>query len=294
MFSRRLTIFPVRSLAAWSILLALSGVANVAMAATPTAPNDPPDLGTTPPDLTQSVNPNIIVTFDDSGSMGSTYMGDDRPYGGSGWDGPWRCANTIDPRVTATTNPLSRAMNGVYYNPNIAYTPPLKEDGTSFPLADVSLLSVWQDGIAVGRPVGAVGALPSGYNDNPQGSIPANNGATTNLMGQFTASTISTVTCKTDGTGTPIGPGCPTAGYGQTGTANCPAHITVNGNSITTSNCTKTTTPPASNCSGPGGSKKCYWTYGVTTTTTTDNRWSCGNVSASNELRLRQHSVDRS
>ena len=33
-----------------------------------TAPNNPPDLGGTPPDLTQSVDPNIILTFDDSGS----------------------------------------------------------------------------------------------------------------------------------------------------------------------------------------------------------------------------------
>ncbi|MBS0486772.1 MAG: hypothetical protein JSS13_05490, partial [Proteobacteria bacterium] len=127
--------------------------------AAPIAPNAPPDLGATPPDLNQSVDPNIFVTFDDSGSMAWTHMGDARPYDGSTanstWNGPWRCANVINPNIakgSAGYDVASKAMNGVYYNPNVTYVPPLYEDGTSFPNADANLLKVPQDGIAVNRP----------------------------------------------------------------------------------------------------------------------------------------------
>jgi len=140
------------------------------------------DVSATPPTVSIQVKPNIILTFDDSGSMTSTYMGDLRPYDNGTWNGPWVCANAIDPRAAAT-DPKSNAMNGVYYNPNIIYTPPLKEDGTAFIPADATLASVWQDGIAVNRPVGAVSATASGLNNNPSGSSGANSGAQTNLMG---------------------------------------------------------------------------------------------------------------
>lgn len=116
------------------------------------------DLSNTPPDLTKSVDPNIAVTFDDSGSMALDYMGDNRPFDNSSWGynssgNPWRCAGLIDPRADATTDPLrAHAMNGVFYNPKVTYLPPLKEDGTSFPNADASLLAVWNDGILKNRP----------------------------------------------------------------------------------------------------------------------------------------------
>src|SRR3569833_322136 len=67
------------------------------------APNDPPDLSATPPDLSASVDPNIVVTFDDSGSMTSNFMGDTRDFDGGAWNGgspqsnPWFCAGVIDP-----------------------------------------------------------------------------------------------------------------------------------------------------------------------------------------------------
>lgn len=162
-------------------------------------PNDPPDLGNTPPDLGTIVNPNVILTFDDSGSMAWTHMGDGRPYDGkdtinSSWNGPWRCANVIDPRVTNNKNPLSRAMNGVYYNPNITYAPPLKEDGTQFPNADATLTGVWQDGIAVNRPANAVSAGAPAFSDNPDGAASSNSGAVTNLMGQKTTAILSCIT----------------------------------------------------------------------------------------------------
>jgi type IV pilus assembly protein PilY1 len=118
------------------------------------------NLSTTPPDLTTSVAPNIAVTFDDSGSMQSYYMGDNQPYDGAGWgtDKPWMCAGVIDPRIKVTTNNASKAMNGVYYNPNITYTPPVNAPGTPFPNADATLAAVWMNGIDVNRPFNSVTA----------------------------------------------------------------------------------------------------------------------------------------
>lgn len=232
------------------------------------APNDPPDLGNTPPDLSTIVNPNVIVTFDDSGSMAWTHMGDFRPYDNGSWNGPWRCANVIDPRVTDPKNPLSRAMNGVYYNPNQVYTPPLKEDGTPFPDADPTLKAVWQDGIAVNRPVGAATPGAAGYYDNPDGSGTSSSGAVTNLMGQITT-TLTTATCKTDGT-TISGSGCPSINYGRT--TSCPSGVTGSPNYVA-GTCTKL----SSTCVG----SSCYWSYQITSTSVTDNRWRCGTGSSS-------------
>ena len=111
------------------------------------------DLSTTPPDLTRSVDPNIAVTFDDSGSMGADVMGDGRPFDNAGWSGAWRCAGVIDPRVSTPGDVRSHVMNGVYYNPRVSYLPPLKEDGSSFPDADATLAAVWNDGIEWNRPL---------------------------------------------------------------------------------------------------------------------------------------------
>lgn len=112
------------------------------------------DLSTTPPDLTKSVDPNIAVTFDDSGSMGWDFMGDSRPFDNQSWGGPWQCAGVIDPRVMTPGDLRAHAMNGVFYNPNVVYLPPLYEDSASFPNADVALKSVWNDGINWNRPNG--------------------------------------------------------------------------------------------------------------------------------------------
>jgi type IV pilus assembly protein PilY1 len=133
-----------------------------------TPANGTVDLLTTPPELTTGVAPNVVLTFDDSGSMGRNYMPDSRPYGGSGWGGtdqqdtsgstgypsggrPFLCAGIIDPRITDVDDPRSWAMNGVYYNPNATYDPPLKVDGvTAFPAATYT--AAWNNGILVNRP----------------------------------------------------------------------------------------------------------------------------------------------
>lgn len=127
------------------------------------------DLLPTPPELTTTVAPNVLVTMDDSGSMGRHYMPDARPYTGAGWgvrddqnnvhnnrynyaNIPWVCAAVIDPRVTDPTDPRSFSMNGVYYNPNIEYKLPLYADGvTSFPTP--SFFNAWNNGITRNRPV---------------------------------------------------------------------------------------------------------------------------------------------
>lgn len=113
------------------------------------------DLSAMPPDLARSVDPNIAVTFDDSGSMAWDFMGDSRPFDNRDWtwNAPWLCAGVIDPRATGGLR--TRPMNGVYYNPNVRYLPPLYQDGRAFPDADASLQAVWNDGIRRNRPNGA-------------------------------------------------------------------------------------------------------------------------------------------
>jgi len=135
------------------------------------ATNGLTELSPTPPNITQAVAPNIVVTFDNSGSMLNNYMGDNRPFDGGSWSGKWRCAGVIDPRITAATDIRSRAMNGVYYNPLVLYSPPMKADGTSFANADINLQAVPLDGIGINRPYGPVTAdATASYRNNPNGT----------------------------------------------------------------------------------------------------------------------------
>ena len=44
--------------------------------------------------------------------------------------GPWRCANVIDAdNLVPSVGLRAKVMNGVYYNPNITYNPPLGANG---------------------------------------------------------------------------------------------------------------------------------------------------------------------
>ena len=275
--------------------LALGLQAFGALAATPVAPNDPPDLGAAPPDLNQSVDPNIIVTFDDSGSMAWTHMGDGRPYDGnttnnSSWNGPWRCANVINPNVGksgANYNVASLGMNGVYYNPNITYVPPLYEDGTSFPNAAATLAAVWQDGIAVNRPAaaGPVTAGSAAYSNNPDGSASANSGSVTNLTGQYTVTKTPTVTTYTSTSAQPTCPANADAGSctkiisAGTNTTGCPAGAyncqkkEICKTTYSNGSCKTSYSPKQYNYTW---SDTYQWTITTITTTTTDNRWMCG------------------
>ena len=75
---------------------------------------------------TSTVLPNLMFMLDDSGSMDWDYMPDDvKNFSGNYGFNSSHC-------------------NGVYYNPNFTYTPPLKSDGVSYPNA--SFTNAWRDG----------------------------------------------------------------------------------------------------------------------------------------------------
>ena len=87
-----------------------------------------------------SVDPNLLLTIDDSGSMASSFI----PDGISGLSGNKRGC--------------SKEINGVYYDPNATYTPPVDANGNSYP--DASFTAAWIDGFNTGA--GTVN-LATGY-----------------------------------------------------------------------------------------------------------------------------------
>jgi type IV pilus assembly protein PilY1 len=87
---------------------------------------------TNAPLATQSdtaAKPNIMFILDNSGSMASPYMPDD---------------------MSSTSNYgyWSPQCNGVAYNENLTYAPPVASDGTSYP--NMSFAAAWDDGFAPG------------------------------------------------------------------------------------------------------------------------------------------------
>ncbi|TAL87572.1 MAG: pilus assembly protein PilY [Rhodanobacter sp.] len=79
--------------------------------------------------IQQPLPPNITLMLDDSGSMAWDFMPD------LGY-----INNSYNPSAM-----IDSSNNGVYYNPAIAYIPPVKADGTSYPNAS-GLTSAWVDG----------------------------------------------------------------------------------------------------------------------------------------------------
>ena len=73
--------------------------------------------------LNSSVDPNIAVTFDDSGSMTSAFMPDNVDD----------CANNATQLGYRHPRYYSHVYNRIYFNPAITYSPPLQKDGTPFP-----------------------------------------------------------------------------------------------------------------------------------------------------------------
>lgn len=108
---------------------ALAGISN-AMAA-------PLNLPRAPLFLNAAVEPNVVTTLDDSGSMESAFMPD-----------------TVDDNC-AYRHPkfYYSGFNRVYYNPSVRYTPPLNPDGSPFP--DSSFNAAWLDGYE-GQPTSRV------------------------------------------------------------------------------------------------------------------------------------------
>ena len=86
------------------------------------------NLASVPVFLKESVDPNLVFVFDDSGSMGWRYMPSD--LGGNDW---------------YSNHYYSSHVNKIYYDPSVTYEPPYMPDGTSrYP--DSSYTDAWVNG----------------------------------------------------------------------------------------------------------------------------------------------------
>lgn len=114
----------------WLVPAALTVLAG---ASAPVLADPPVDLDSAPPELSIGVEPNIVVTLDDSGSMSMNHMPD---------------------AVSAEWGKQAyhySGTNSIYYNPATVYQPPLMPDGvTRFP--DSSYTNAWRDGICANLP----------------------------------------------------------------------------------------------------------------------------------------------
>lgn len=100
-----------------SLAIVMTGVTS-ALAATVSISDAPMANGTG-----TQIKPNVMFVLDDSGSMRNTFIPD-----------------LVEGFASSTASErrygyVSAACNGVYYNPNITYKPPVKADGSSYPAA---------------------------------------------------------------------------------------------------------------------------------------------------------------
>lgn len=119
----------------------------------PAAASGAADIAPSPLFLSSPVEPNVVFTLDDSGSMHFEIMPDDYVfssgsnrtpyvfprangvYGGSDYANQ---VATVDSNVAYTALTRSPQVNTIYYNPSITYMPWVKADGTLYPPADPS------------------------------------------------------------------------------------------------------------------------------------------------------------
>lgn len=142
----------------------LLGCALVLATLTHPAPAALTDLATAPLETSTSslVKPNIFYVLDDSGSMAWDFLPD------------W---------ANSSTDSLARnaGYNGIYYDPSITYTPPLKYDGSSYPSMTSANTSTWSavpfDGFNVMTPSN----MPNTGTNNLFTS--SSSGTTQNLVG---------------------------------------------------------------------------------------------------------------
>lgn len=140
----------------------------------------PLSLLDTPLAVSTPVGPNVLLTFDDSGSMAWAYV----PDSVSSISGNARfCSSTI---------------NGVYYNPTITYQPPLYPDGTQYP--NIGFTSAPLDGFHPG-----VGTAVNLSNYSPSKSYtPGSTSQSTTTCGQTVGTGHTAFYFKYD----PVGTGC--------------------------------------------------------------------------------------
>lgn len=97
------------------------------------------DVTSVPPFLLQGVDPNIMLTVDDSGSMAYSFMPEEVRYL-NGSSGTLHTYNNF--KVWA----LSANVNRIYYDPTVTYRPPVGANGASLPNA--SFTAAWLNGYA--------------------------------------------------------------------------------------------------------------------------------------------------
>ena len=192
----------MRGLAAQMLGLFLMGGLLVPTADAQASSGAAVELSPTPPNLGQGwAAPNIVVTFDNARSIFNTYSPESRPFDSGDWNGPWRCAGVIDPRVTDPADIRSHTMNSVYYNPNMRYLPPVKADGTSFREPPQARL-VPLDGISIYRPRDPrnLDAEPKYHGNPPSAELgrPVHREGAVNLMGEKTVIRIPPKPIRTE------------------------------------------------------------------------------------------------
>ncbi|MHB8455661.1 MAG: pilus assembly protein [Acidiferrobacterales bacterium] len=119
------------------ILIAASVLTVAAVWQTPNALASTLALSNSPLFLLNSVDPNIVVTVDDSGSMAWGFVPD--------------CVGGMDsscPDLTSTKQGCAPQENGLAYNPAITYTAPLDATGAS--LGDSTFTNAWFNGYQKG------------------------------------------------------------------------------------------------------------------------------------------------
>jgi type IV pilus assembly protein PilY1 len=112
------------------------------------------DLATVPlqTSVTSKVKPNLLYTLDDSGSMGWDYLPDYvDDSGNSGSQNPGHCRSGNPGNTPSLQNcragdaPYhSGNFNGVYYNPQTTYRPPLNWDGTPYQAQNRAFTNDWK------------------------------------------------------------------------------------------------------------------------------------------------------
>lgn len=104
----------------------------------------PIDLSRVPLIVNTAVAPNLLVTFDDSGSMAFGYTPD-----AIEWSWPDTSGNNrANYCFFRHPNYYSASFNTQYFDPGFDYPPPLYQDGTPFPNA--SFTAAWRNGYNVG------------------------------------------------------------------------------------------------------------------------------------------------
>jgi type IV pilus assembly protein PilY1 len=91
---------------------------------------------------TGAVKPNLMLLYDNSGSMGWNYTPD---YIADNSSCRARALMSSGTRSCVAGNPPfhSAAFNKQYYNPAVLYSPPIKADGTYYPNLDQTVTSNW-------------------------------------------------------------------------------------------------------------------------------------------------------